>query len=216
VSFHGGTEEEHLRGLGFTPFAETDPLGRELKNPYAATGRSGAFGGWTGSDRWFGEIAMADAVVFCTFSGTRHLLMIRRGDGLGYALPGGKVERGETAVMAASRELAGETGLLLYETSEGEFGPEITSVLAPWADLGKRHVPDPRETDDAWAVSTPIRFDLGEFHYSDGLPKVRGGDDAASAIWLPATDYATLEYYVREQDAEIFPAHRDLLTEVLG
>lgn len=53
------------------------------------------------------------AASICVFRGTQ-VLLVKRANALGrglWSLPGGKVEQGETAEIAAVRELAEETGL---------------------------------------------------------------------------------------------------------
>ena len=125
---------------------------------------------------FWGEQQMADALVAVTLCGTRYLLMIERGDGYGWAVPGGHVEPGEPAMFAAIRELAEETGLAL-------FGGETFLTLETFRALAPRYVPDPRASDEAWAVTIPVRIDLGT---RGTLPAVTGGDDARRAEWVPA------------------------------
>src|SRR5690554_360552 len=97
--------EQRLRHAAI-PFLVVD--GRPV-NPAAPTGirrGRGELGHW-------GEAQAADAAVTAHHSGRRWLLMIERDDGHGWALPGGHVDPGETAVAAAVRELREETGLTL-------------------------------------------------------------------------------------------------------
>lgn len=151
--------------------------------------------------KW-GENLMADACVTMTDLGTRFLLMVRRADGLGWAAPGGAVEPGETGEQAALRELHEETGLDLRLICDG-------NPQAP------RYVPDPRASKEAWAVTVPVVFALGN---ANGLPPwLSAGDDAAGAWWVPADTYARLEGIVRRQHGgKIFPAHVDMLRDFLG
>ena len=90
---------------------------------------------------------MADALVTVTCAHYRYLLMVERGDGRGWAVPGGAAEPGETGIQAAVRELAEETGLAVPQ--------EACRADAPV------YVPDPRASDEAWAVTVPVRVDLG-------------------------------------------------------
>jgi ADP-ribose pyrophosphatase len=142
-------------------------------SPFASTGRPR---GRNKLGRW-GENLMADAQLTATFNGTRHVLLIRRGDGTGWTFPGGSVEPGETGTQAALRELAEETGLVITD-------PELCRPQPP------RHVDDWRASDEAWAVTLAVRISLGEV---DALPAVTGGDDADAAAWIPARDYPQLE-----------------------
>lgn len=175
------------------PFTLVD--GRPL-NPAAPTpvryGRN-QLGQW-------GPNEMADAIVTVTDGTTRFLLMIERRDNGTIAVPGGGVDDGENRVRAAARELWEETGLVL--------------PVGIFRALPARHVPDERESDEAWAYTHPCLADLGQ---ADGLPRVSGGDDARRALWVPACCYPCLLDELRATEAgELFTAHRDLLRGVLG
>ncbi len=149
--------------------------------------------------RW-GENLMADALVTVTCAGTRHLLMVERGDGHGWAVPGGAVEPGEDGVRAAVRELAEETGLAARPDQCRAAGP--------------LYVPDPRASDEAWAVTIPVHAGLGT---RDALPAVAGADDARRAAWIPAADHDRLiaELAFR-YTGTVFAAHAGMLREFLG
>lgn len=175
------------------PFTVVD--GRPL-NPYAPTGiRHGRneLGHW-------GEQLCADAIVTATDKhGQRRLVMIERGDGHGWALPGGTVDPGEGPGAAAVRELGEETGL--YISGEGRM-------------LRPRYVPDPRASDEAWMVTVPFRCHLGDV---SELPSVEGADDARRAAWVRADAYAMLLLDLAERfDGDVFAAHREMLAELLG
>jgi ADP-ribose pyrophosphatase len=151
---------------------------------------------------FWAEQLMADALVTVTWSGMRGLLMVERADGYGWAVPGGHVEPGETGMAAAVRELAEETRLAV--------GLEACRVMQP------RYVPDPRASDEAWAVTVPVHVDLGMV---TKLPDVTGGDDARRAEWVHAGSYDGLaRYLARFHKGRVFAAHvamlRDFLAEV--
>ena len=148
---------------------------------------------------FWGEQQMADALVTVTCDGTRYLLMIECGDGYGWAVPGGHVEPGETGTQAAVRELAEETGLTVT--------PGACRAMPP------RYVPDPRASDEAWAVTIPVHIDLGT---REALPAVTGGDDARRAEWIPARAYALLTACLDCLDGEVFAAHVGMLRDFLG
>ncbi|SDI51598.1 ADP-ribose pyrophosphatase YjhB, NUDIX family [Sinosporangium album] len=164
-------------------------------NPCERTGRTGRDQLW----HW-GEGQAADAVVTAHLAGHRWLLMVERGDGLGWALPGGMIDPGEDPLSAAIRELAEETGLAV-------------GGIAAWQTLGARYVSDPRATDEAWMVTTPALADLGEVA---DHPRVRGADDAARAAWIKADTYLALEADVAEYGGQVFAAHAAMLRELLS
>jgi ADP-ribose pyrophosphatase len=169
-------------------------------NPHAPTGiRYGrnSLGHW-------GEARAADAIITATTAdGQRWLLMVERGDGHGWALPGGMVEPGEDPADAAVRELIEETGLGLPAGVE-------RYVMLP------RYVPDPRASDEAWIVTTAVCADLGRYAGAVALPAVAGADDARRAAWLPAAGYAELIAELTERfNGRVFAAHQGLLTDVL-
>lgn len=186
------------RAAAAIPFPLVD--GRPV-NPAAPTGiRYGRneLGHW-------GEALAADAIVtaFKPY-GRRWLLMVERGDGHGWAVPGGHVDPGEDPTHAAFRELAEETGL-------------IATHAAPWAKtLPARYVPDPRASDEAWMVTVPVLIDLGSSHCGP-LPDVAGMDDARRADWLPADDYDCLLTHLDVlHGGQVFAAHRELIADILN
>ncbi|MFY1689073.1 NUDIX domain-containing protein [Plantactinospora sp. WMMB782] len=184
------------RATAAIPFPLVD--GRPV-NPYAPTGvRYGRneLGHW-------GEQQCADAIVTATdIYGQRWLLMVERSDGHGWALPGGYVDPGETPTDTAFRELAEETGLNLVRSVRHRVMPA-------------RYVPDPRASDEAWMVTTPVLIDLGDEWRV--LPDVSGRDDARRAAWLRATDYRHLHHHLTATyGGTVFPAHRDMLATLLN
>jgi ADP-ribose pyrophosphatase len=160
--------------------------------------------------RW-GESAMADALVTADLGdGARWLLLVERADGNGWAVPGGKIEVGETPVQAAARELGEETGLIL---------PAEALTPSP-----ARLVPDPRASDEAWAVTVVARahlyLDEVQHLISGGvpdLPAVVGSDDARRAEWVQADTYADLVTSLRDRfKGNVFPAHIEFLSAALA
>jgi 8-oxo-dGTP pyrophosphatase MutT (NUDIX family) len=156
---------------------------------------------------FWGENLMCDALVLIKehhgAGASRRLLMVERDDGLGWAVPGGRVEPGEHPVAAAARELGEETGLAC-----GEIRP---------VELPARYVPDPRASDEAWAVTVPVIFGLGTAGPGGRLPAVQGGDDARRAAWLPAATFGTLAAAVADEyGGRVFAAHVQMLADILG
>jgi 8-oxo-dGTP pyrophosphatase MutT (NUDIX family) len=152
----------------------------------------------------WGEALAADALVTAL---DRHrgrwIVMVERSDGHGWALPGGHVERYETPLAAAVRELAEETGLRL----------DLPATAGRWQVSNPRYVPDPRASDEAWMVTVLARIDLGPV---TSFPHVTGADDAARAAWVRADDYETLTFHLGAlYGGHVFPAHREMLAEAL-
>ncbi|MGL5858312.1 MAG: NUDIX domain-containing protein, partial [Angustibacter sp.] len=179
--------------VAFLDFKVVD--GRPVRPGLASSVRRGR----NGLGRW-GENQMADALVTCEHAGVRHVLLVERADGHGWAVPGGSIDPGETPAAAAVRELAEETHLAVPD--------------ADWQRGEAQYVPDPRGSDEAWAVTVVARTDLGAV---PTLPAATGEDDARRAEWVPAPTYTDL---VAELDArysgEVFPAHVEMLTRELA
>jgi ADP-ribose pyrophosphatase len=161
---------------------------------------------------WWGENLMCDAIVLIRehygVGARRWLLMVERDDGLGWALPGGRAEPGEHPVLAAARELMEETGLTETDLTYGETSPEEQPA---------RYVPDPRSSDEAWAVTVPVIFDFGAVGPGGMLPAVYGYDDAARAAWIPASTFDILAAELADKyGGQVFAAHVPLLSDFLG
>lgn len=103
-------------------------------------------------------------VVAADAAGDAVYAFIRRGLGLRsnpgqYALPGGRLDPGETQVDAARRELHEELGLALgpeavlgvLDDFRSGLGRSITPVVV-WADGPQTFVPHPDEVHEAWWV----------------------------------------------------------------
>jgi ADP-ribose pyrophosphatase len=151
----------------------------------------------------WGETPCADALVTATTNGgrMRWLLMVERGDGYSWAVPGGRIEDSETGTRAALRELREETGLAL----------DLADVTR---ELPARYVPDPRFSDEAWAATIPVHFGLR--YQVHEMPDVADADDARRAAWVPAPTYDGLAGYLKKQYfGEVSAAHRQMLREFL-
>lgn len=153
----------------------------------------------------WGEAQAADAVVTAvTADGQRWLLLVERADGLGWALPGGMTDPGENPYATAERELFEETGLRLPGWMLRHHGRP-------------RYVPDPRASDEAWIVTRPMYVELDGFADEAALPPLTVSDETPEVMWLPADSYLelTCELNLMCAGARVFPAHDELLREVL-
>jgi bifunctional NMN adenylyltransferase/nudix hydrolase len=135
-----------------------------------------------------GPFLAADAVVV---SGDGRILLVQRssppGKGL-WALPGGFVDRHETFLEAALRELKEETGLALGDRNGRPLAPEASLLRdAPYR--------DPR----ARIVSVAFLFRLTQ---SSGSLSVKGADDAVNACWIDLGESPSAERFFADH-AEI-------------
>jgi ADP-ribose pyrophosphatase YjhB (NUDIX family) len=154
----------------------------------------------------WGENLCADALVTVNYCGAPYLLMVEREDGYGWAVPGGHVDPGETGLDAAIRELHEETALGV---------PSSLCTVLP-----ARYVPDPRASDEAWAVTVPVHVRLpdrdGTVMGGHDLPLVEGADDARRAEWVPASSPGLLSLALRDLfGGTLFAAHRAMLADFL-
>lgn len=119
-----------------------------------------------------------------------HVLMVRRGVSPGkglLALPGGHINRDETAFEAAIRELYEECRLNMPKGAmRGRFK--------------KSKVFDhPERSERGWVRTEAFLFELED---KATLEKVKGGDDAALAVWVPINEITP---------DEIFEDHFDII-----
>lgn len=134
----------------------------------------------------------ADAVV--VQSG--HILLVERRGMPGrnmWALPGGFVDQKETLFDACIRELREETRLKVPEP-----------VLR-----GSRHsqhtFDDPYRSARGRTITQAFYFQLK--NDANGLPKVKGGDDASKAFWLPLAEL---------DSKKMFEDHYAIITKMVG
>lgn len=187
------------QGDAWIPFRVVD--GRPV-NPCEDTGITqgrNQLGHW-------GEGKAADALITVTVEirrwwilryRLRYVVLVERDDDLGWAVPGGMVEPGETAEQAAIREAREETDCDLSYTPSREGPP--------------RYVPDPRASNEAWIATTPIQF------LADEMIPLSGGDDARRAEWVRADTYKVLKRDVRRRfGGRVFAAHVAMLQDLLA
>lgn len=117
-------------------------------------------------------INTADAVVIQS----GHVLLVERllqpGKGL-WALPGGHIDPGETALDAAIRELYEEAGL---DMPKGAMRGRLRE---------RRVFDHPERSEKGWVRTEAFVFDLQD---RSKMEKVKPGSDAAQARWVPITE----------------------------
>jgi bifunctional NMN adenylyltransferase/nudix hydrolase len=115
-----------------------------------------------------------------------HVLVVVRGGRYGkglLALPGGFLDPNETRVQGAIRELKEETSIAL---SKQELFSSITA---------RRGFDHPRRSLRGRTITEAFKINLG----AGPLPKVKGGDDASGARWLPMNVvYAHPEWFFED------------------
>ncbi len=125
-----------------------------------------------------------------------HVLLVKRGgmpgEGL-WALPGGFLNQGETIKEGMLREL-------MEETKIGVRLPKLEGSIERWfvADAPERSQRG-RTVSHAALVRLPDS--------EQGLPKIKGSDDAADAKWVPLNDLTPLN---------MFEDHWDVIDQFLG
>lgn len=125
-----------------------------------------------------------------------HILCVSRGKAHGkgqIALPGGFLNADERIQPAAVRELKEETSIAISKEDLNKY-------------IKTSHVFDAVERSERGrTISTAFLFDLG----MGPLPKVKGGDDAAKAFWIPLN-----ELYSRQE--EFFEDHYHIINYFVG
>lgn len=146
-------------------------------------------------DKW-GPTAAADPVItrYNPDSDRLEVLLIQRSDTGEWAFPGGKVDPGETAVVAASRELMEEAGI-------GEGVLDFSKAQTVYAG----YIDDSRNTDNAWMESTAFHLHLSEEQVATVL--VEAGSDADAVRWA-AVDEGLYSAMLK--------AHANILSLTLG
>lgn len=122
-----------------------------------------------------------------------HVLLVRRGHSPGkglWALPGGFVGQDETCKEACLREL-------LEETSIKVPGPILSRNIK-----GSQVFDHPGRSMRGRTITIAFHIKLDDPHE---LPKVKGGDDAELAAWIP------LSQFKEEMRNQLFEDHWDIV-----
>lgn len=143
--------------------------------------------------------AAVAVVVVPDENGNASLVLTRRANHLGrhsgqYALPGGRIDPGETVVDAALRELHEEVDLELGESSIlGRLDDFVTrsgyhmAAIAVWGGEDAVLTPDPNEVATVHRVPVTVLADPARRHFADGPILDRsavpssGGDPSSSS-----------------------------------
>ncbi len=124
-----------------------------------------------------------------------HILMVERkarpGKGL-MALPGGFVDQGEKLIDACLRELREETRL------------KVPTPVLKGSIQGQRMFDDPHRSARGRTITQAYYIALEP---SKDLPKVKGGDDAKVAAWVPLADL---------DPTHIYEDHYFIIQELIG
>lgn len=108
-----------------------------------------------------------------------HVLLVKRGQNPGkglYALPGGFIDQTEGIDDCAIRELIEETNIKLQ--------PEVLKRCITHVEVFDRRGGVSQE-DRGRIITHAHLFQLND---TKSLPKVKGGDDAAEALWVPISE----------------------------
>lgn len=113
-----------------------------------------------------------------------HVLLVERGDMPGkgmLALPGGFLEKGESLLQGAIRELAEETNLGQGGIGYGRYvSPDVLRASV----RHRETFDDPHRSQRGRVITHAFLFDLGV----GDLPVVKGADDAKDARWVPISE----------------------------
>ncbi|WP_035053057.1 bifunctional nicotinamide-nucleotide adenylyltransferase/Nudix hydroxylase [Andreprevotia chitinilytica] len=127
-----------------------------------------------------------------------HILLVRRhgmpGKGL-WALPGGFVDQGELVRDAVIRELKEETRL------------KVPAPVLAGSIRANRVFDHPQRSLRGRTITHAFLIELAPT--GEGLPKVRGGDDADRASWVPLFEFSRME-------TQLFEDHFYIVNWFLG
>lgn len=157
--------------------------------PVNYMGRTGLVG--RGDWEFFGVVHTVDPVVtrLNRKTGLLEVALIFREDGGGWAIPGGKIDKGDSVAETASKEFSEEVGATIDVR-----GSDI--VYIGYSD-------DPRDTDTSWGETIVIHHHLS----AEQAPKVQlsAGSEADKVKWAPMT---------KENFGNLFSAHSSYLALV--
>ena len=130
-------------------------------------------------------------------------LVIQRRDTGEWAIPGGKVNTGETALATAQREFIEEAlnGLEMNQKDREKAEATVAEFFAKGQQIYAGYVDDPRNTDWAWMETTAFLFH-DESGKSVGRMPLCAGDDAMALKWIDISS-----------DIDLYASHKDFIKE---
>lgn len=156
---------------------EQDPITRRPLNPLGRTGLGGR-----GLLRNWGPNQAGDALVTRrTLDGKIEFVAIKRKDNGMWAIPGGRLEPGESVHECVRREFE-EEACAFEEKDMPPIRERLDELFAKAVLVYHGVVLDPRTTDHAWMETQCEHVHIEDSH----LFQVKGGDDASEAKWIRA------------------------------
>ncbi|PCJ96795.1 MAG: ADP-ribose pyrophosphatase [Hyphomicrobiales bacterium] len=125
-----------------------------------------------------------------------HILLVRRGGDYGtgtWALPGGFMNKNETMVDGAIRELVEETCL------------KVPSKVLKGSMCKTNTYDEPSRSNRGIIITNAFYFRLND---TGPLPKVKGADDADKAVWIPLSKLRMLRI-------NMFEDHYDIIEDMI-
>ncbi|CAF0881739.1 unnamed protein product [Adineta steineri] len=160
---------------------EVDDKTNRPRNPAGRTGLSGRglLGHWGPNHaadpvvtRWAKDQPNSKGKVL-------EIVLINRKDNNHLALPGGMIDEGENAFVAAKREFLEEA----MNSNDDAVVEQIDKLFENADSIYKDYVDDPRNTDNAWMESEAIDAHDETGELTKDL-KLEAGDDAAKVKWV--------------------------------
>ena len=123
-----------------------------------------------------------------------------RGDGGGWALPGGMVDPGEVVSHTLKREFMEEAMNSNDMTDEQKqaVGRKLQDLFIKGVDVYRGYVDDPRNTDNAWMETVAQNFHQDEPGGVLDQLQLHAGDDATAVRWQDVS--AELQLYASHTD----------------
>uniref|UniRef100_A0A2P2I2L5 ADP-ribose pyrophosphatase n=1 Tax=Hirondellea gigas TaxID=1518452 RepID=A0A2P2I2L5_9CRUS len=131
---------------------------------------------------------------------------ILRGDGGGWAIPGGMVDPGEVVSQTLRREFMEEAMNSNDMTDEQKQRAvqQITDLFKKGVDVYRGYVDDPRNTDNAWMETVAQNFHQDEAEGILTELELSAGDDAAAVRWQDVSS-----------ELKLYASHADIVNKTV-